>query len=216
MDGVLIDSELIWQRVRRDYASERGQVWTDADQRDMLGRSALDWSARMCERLHITHLTPAALAQEIIARVEQAFQRRLPLRPGAAEALAALAAQYPLGLASGSPRVLVDCALQVTGLEPYFQSVLSGDDVQRGKPHPEIYTRSLARLGVAPGQAAGIEDAPNGLRALRAAGLWAVAAPSPEFPLAPQDLALAHAHITHLGQLTVALVSALPGHTLPS
>ncbi len=209
MDGVLIDSEVIWRRVRADYAAERGQQWTEADQMDLLGRSTPDWSARMRLRLQITHLSAAELAQEIVQRVLLAFAQDLPQRPGAAAALQALAARYPVALASGSPRVLVECAMASTGFGPYFQSILCGDDVQHGKPHPEIYLRSLQRLGTTGEHAAGIEDAPSGLRALRAAGMWAIAAPCPEFPLDAAAQALAHAHISTLHDLTPALVDAL-------
>lgn len=209
MDGVLIDSEVIWRRVRAEYAAELGHIWTEADQMDLLGRSTPDWSARMRSRLQIGHLSAEELAEDVVARVRQAFRQDLPQRPGAAAALQALAAHYPLALASGSPRTLVECALHSTGFGPYFQSVLTGDDVQCGKPHPEIYLRSLQRLGVKAAQAVGIEDAPNGLRALRAAGMWAIAAPCPEFPLDAATEALAHAHITSLEDLTPALVEAL-------
>jgi HAD superfamily hydrolase (TIGR01509 family) len=209
MDGVLIDSEVIWRQVRKDYAAEIGQVWTETDQMDMLGRSTPDWSALMRERLRITHLSAADLAQEILGRVQDAFARDLPQRPGAAAALQALAQRYPMALASGSPRPLVESAMRITGFAPYFRSILCGDDVQHGKPHPEIYLRSLHKLGVEPEQAAGVEDAPNGLRALRAAGMWAVAAPCPEFPLDAASHALGHVHISTLEDLNVALLDAL-------
>lgn len=209
MDGVLVDSEVIWRQVRADYATEIGYRWTDADQMDMLGRSTPDWSALMRERLHIAHLSAQGLADEIVKRVLKAFQNDLPQRPGAAAALEALAQHYPLALASGSPRVLVDSAMQTTGFARYFQSILTGDDVRHGKPHPEIYLRSLKNLGVDAGHAAGIEDAPNGLKALRAAGMWAIAAPCPEFPLDAKSLALGHTVIATLEDLNVALVQAI-------
>lgn len=209
MDGVLIDSEVIWRRVRAEYAAELGHTWTEADQMDLLGRSTPDWSARMRLRLHIEHLSAAELAEDVVARVLQAFRQDLPQRTGAATALRTLAAHYPLALASGSPRSLVECALRSTGFDQYFQSVLTGDDVRQGKPHPEIYLRSLAALQSPARQTLGIEDAPNGLLALRAAGMRAIAAPCPEFPLDADSLALADHHIAAMTELTLALVQSL-------
>lgn len=209
MDGVLIDSEVIWRRVREVYAAEIGHTWTQDDQESLMGCSTPDWSARMRQRLGITHLSAAQLADEIKGRVLAAFQQDLPVRPGAAQALEALAARWPVALASGSPRELVECAMAVTGYARHFSGMLCGDDVVNGKPHPEIYLRTLERLGVPAAQAVGIEDSANGLRALRAAGMLAVAAPCPEFPLAPEVLALAQAHIVTLEALTPELVAGL-------
>lgn len=209
MDGVLIDSEVIWQRVRADYAAALGHVWTHEDQMAMLGCSTPVWSEQMRQRLGLLHLRAQDVADQVKQRVQAAFESALPTRPGAAEALEALAQHYPLALASGSPRNLVDCAMRLTGFGRYFQSIWTGDDVQHGKPHPEIYLRAVAALGVAPGEALGVEDAPNGLLALRAAGMRAVAAPCPEFPLDAPTLALANVTIDSLRSLTPTLVQSL-------
>lgn len=209
MDGVLIDSEVIWRRVRETYAAEIGHAWTEADQLALMGCSTQDWSARMRERLGVVHLSAEALAQEIIGRVQAAFRQELPVRPGAAHALQELGERWPLALASGSPRALVDCAMELTGFGRHFRSILCGDDVSHGKPHPEIYLRSLERLGVEARAAVGVEDSANGLRALRAAGMWAIAAPCPEFPLSPDARALAHAEVVDLHGVTPERVSGL-------
>lgn len=209
MDGVLIDSEVIWRRAREVYAAEIGRSWTQDDQEAMMGCSTPDWSARMCERLCITHLSAPQLADEIKGRVLAAFKRDLPVRPGATQALAALAARWPVALASGSPGELVECAMDITGFARHFGSMLCGDDVVSGKPHPEIYLRTLERMGVSADCAVGIEDSANGLRALRAAGMWAIAAPCPEFPLTDDALALAQAHVASLEALTPEFVAAL-------
>ena len=209
MDGVLIDSEVIWRRVRDAYAAEVGRGWSDDDQAAMMGLSTPDWSTRMRQRLGITHLSAAALADEIVRRVARAYADDVPVRPGAAAALEALAARWPLALASGSPRPLLDAAMAATGFARHFKSLLSGDEVVHGKPHPEIYLRTLDRLGVPASRAVGIEDSANGLRALRAAGMRAIATPCPEFPLPPEALALAQAHLDSLEALTPARVAGL-------
>lgn len=210
MDGVLIDSEVLWQRVREDFAAERGLPWRQQDQEALMGCSTEVWSVRMCERLALTDISPAELATDILGRVQRAFETHLPVRPGAAEVLAALGQRWPLALATGSPRELADCALRLTGFGKHFQATVCGDEVRHGKPHPEIYQRAVAALGVAPSRAAGIEDSANGLRALRAAGLWAIAAPGEAFPLLPAELALGHAVVQHLSAITPDFVAALP------
>lgn len=209
MDGVLIDSEVIWRRVREVYAAELGRPWHDEDQAAMMGCSTPDWSERMHQRLKITHLSPPQLAVEIIQRVLDAFDRDLPIRPGAAQALQALSERWPLALASGSPRPLMQRAMAITGFHRYFRSMICGDDVAQGKPHPEIYQRTLDALDVPAPLAVGIEDSGNGLRALRAAGMWAIATPCPEFPLAPEVLALAHVTLPSLEGLTPERVASL-------
>lgn len=209
MDGVLIDSEVVWQQVRTTYAQEFGRQWTQEDQVAMLGRSTPDWSAQMRQRLGLHHLSDQEVAEAIIGRMLEAFASHVPFRPGAQQALHALAARYPVGLASGSPRALVERVLKTGGIAHCFNSVLCGDDVAHGKPHPEIYLRSLEQLGCAPDVAVGIEDAPNGLRALRNAGMWAIAAPCPEFPLDAESLLLAHGHIQSMAELTPELVAAV-------
>ena len=84
--------------------------------------------------------------------------------------------------------------------------MIYGDEVPRGKPAPDIYLEALKQLGVAPSVSLGIEDSANGLRSLRAAGMFAVAAPSPDYPLPDDVLALAHAHITTLEDFNIELV----------
>jgi HAD superfamily hydrolase (TIGR01509 family) len=209
MDGVLIDSEVIWRRVRETYAAELGRPWTQDDQAAMMGCSTPAWSAGMHERLKISHISVEALAQEIKQRVRRAFEDDLPVRPGVLHALEALGKQYPLALASGSPRELVDCAMRITGFGPFFSSILSGDDVRHGKPHPEIYMRSLEHLGTSAAYTVGIEDSANGLRALQAAGMPAVAAPCPEFPLTPEELFGAQIQINSMQELTPMLIESI-------
>jgi HAD superfamily hydrolase (TIGR01509 family) len=209
MDGVLIDSEVIWRRVREVYASELGKPWTSDDQAAMMGCSTPQWSAGMRERLRISHLSAEALADEIKRRVRLAFEDELPVRPGVLQALKALGQKYPLALASGSPRELVDCAMEITGFTTYFSSILSGDDVTHGKPHPEIYLSTLMRLGTAAQRTVGIEDSYNGLKALHSAGMLSVAAPCPEFPLTVIELSNATVQIGSMKELTPHLIASL-------
>jgi HAD superfamily hydrolase (TIGR01509 family) len=211
MDGVLVDSEVYWLKARVDFAAALGKTWTDDDQRAAMGRSTVEWAAVMRERLALD-MTLETIMAEVIARVRAQYDARMPARPGALESVAALAAtrRFRLGLASGSPTAVIDHVLALTGLRGYFEVVVYGDDMRHGKPAPDIYLEAMRQLGVSdPARAVGIEDSGNGLRALRAAGMKSVAAPSPAFPLSPDLLALADRHITSLEAFTVALVDGL-------
>lgn len=223
MDGVLIDSEHIWQRVREDFAQSLGARWTTADQESTMGTNTAAWSRTMVERLQLRQrngMDEAAVAHEIVQRMLQEYRRALPLRAGAVAAVQMAARTHVVALATGSPMELAAHVLQASGLAPLMQAVVCGDDVVHGKPAPDIYLLALQRIGVAPQAAVGVEDSANGLRALRAAGLAAIAAPVPAYPLSPQAQALAHLHIDSMEQLTPALLqrahaNAQAAHPVP-
>ncbi len=208
MDGVLVDSEVYWDQARVDFAVERGLRWTDAMQRQAMGRSTVGWAGVMRDELALD-MTLEAIIAEMKARVIAKYEERMPTRPGALESVAAMQGHYRIGLASGSPTEIIKAVLRITGLDQRFEVMIYGDEVPRGKPAPDIYWEALKQMGVAAENALGIEDSANGLRALKAAGLLAVAAPSPDFPLPEDVLALADAHITTLEDFTPALVSRL-------
>ena len=209
MDGILIDSEVIWGRVREQFANERGIEWTETDQLSLMGLIASQWSVRMHEMLGLKDITARELELEIRHRVEIEFESELPVRKGARQAVEGLAAHWPIALASGSPRDLVELAMERTGMRSAFQFMLTGDDVACGKPDPEIYLRALSRLGVAGKEAVGIEDSANGIRALRSADMWIVSAPCPEFPLSVDILALADVEVKSMEQIDARLIYGL-------
>jgi len=209
MDGVLIDSEDLWRQVREEFAAGIGEVWSAADQISTMGCNTAEWSRIMVQRLHLRTrlgMDEAGVAREIIARMQARYRAHLPQREGAVEAVHRAAARYPVALASGSPAALGEVVLGVTGLDKVFVTAMYGDEVEHGKPAPDIYLRVLERIGVRPGSAVGIEDSGNGIRSLRAAGLGIIAAPSPLYPLAPEMLALADVHIGELTEFSVELV----------
>ena len=208
MDGVLVDSEIYWDQARVDFAAERGLRWTDAMQRQAMGRSTVGWAGVMRDELALDMSLDAIIA-EMKARVIAQYEQRMPTRPGALESVAAMQAHYRIGLASGSPTEIIKAVLRITGLDRQFEVMIYGDEVGKGKPAPDIYLEALRQLGVSPARAAGIEDSANGLRSLKAAGMLAIAAPSPDFPLPPDVLALADAHITTLVDFTPQLVAGL-------
>lgn len=208
MDGVLVDSEVYWDKSRVEFARDRGKVWTDEFQRLAMGRSTVGWARVMQDKLALDESIDAIIA-EMKARVIAQYEARIPARPGALESVARMKEHYRVGLASGSPTEIIKAVLRITGLDQLFEVMIYGDEIPRGKPAPDIYLEALKQLGVAPAVSLGIEDSANGLRSLKAAGMFAVAAPSPDYPLPADALALADAHISTLEDFTVDLVRGI-------
>lgn len=206
MDGVLIESEPVWELVRADIARELGHSWLNEDQYAVMGVSTARWTEYMFQRLQPHAMSAQALQQRVIERMEAQYREFLPLRRGAVEAVRRLAARYPLALATGSPMRLARYVLQAAGIEDCFGPVLTSDDLPRGKPAPDIYLAAADQLGVPPSACVGIEDSGNGLRALLAAGMPAVAAPMRRYPLALLLLAQCHAKLVELDELTPELI----------
>jgi len=208
MDGVLVDTEVIWRQVREEYAASIGKVWSEADQESTMGCSTATWSRIMVERLQLD-LTHEQIAREIKGRLIRKYDAHLPVRPGAIEAVKLAATRYKVALASGSPNELIEWIMQRTGLDKVFLATMYGDDVTHGKPHPEIYLKVLEKIGVAPADAIGIEDSNNGIKSLKAAGMSIIAAPGEEFPLMAETLAMADAVIHSMQDFTLDLVTRI-------
>ncbi len=208
MDGVLVDSEPYWAQARRDFANAHGLTWTDADQRQAMGQSSTGWATLMRDRLQLTDPIEHII-QQMQTRVRAMYEQRIPLRPGAKAAVELAAAHYRVGLASGSPTSIIQRVIRQTELEPLFETVVYGDTVERGKPAPDIYLEALRRLNMRPATAVGIEDTAHGIHALKAAGMFAIAAPSPAFPLSDDILALADVHIASMQHITLAVFNQL-------
>src|SRR3989442_13389089 len=134
-----------------------------------------------------------------------AYRKRLPLIPGAVEAVRRLAARFPLAVASSSNRPLIDAVLEVAGLTEYFQATVASEEVERGKPAPDVYLEAARRLGVPPERCAAVEDSHNGIRSAKAAGMRCIAIPNPHFP--PGDaLDEADVVVSDLASLTPAMI----------
>lgn len=205
MDGVLVDSEVYWDKSRVEFARDRDKTWTDAYQRLAMGRSTVGWATVMQEKLQLDESIDDIIA-EMKGRVIAHYERRMPTRPGAIESVHRMKQHFRVGLASGSPTEIIKAVLRITGLDQVFEVMIYGDDIPRGKPAPDIYLEAMAQLGVLAHVTVGIEDSANGLRSLKAAGMAAVAAPSPDFPLPPEILALADAHIETLEAFDLSLI----------
>ncbi len=209
MDGILIDSEVLWREAREDFARDHGMVWSADDQESVMGCNTALWSRIMVERLQLRErlgMDEAAIAREIKARLLAKYEAKLPEREGAIAAVRLAASRYKVALASGSPKEIARHVMRVTGLDQVFLAATYGDDVAHGKPAPDIYLDVLAKIGVDPAHAVGVEDSGNGIRSLHAAGMGIIAAPGPEFPLAEDVLALADVRIDEMTGFSLDLV----------
>jgi HAD superfamily hydrolase (TIGR01509 family) len=205
LDGVLVDSEPLWEEVRRGFALAHGGRWDAETPRLMMGMSSGEWAHFMRSRLGIALPEPDIVAG-VVAGMAARYREGVPLLPGAVDAVRRLAARWTLGLASSANRPLIDLVLGAARLDALFASTLSSEEVARGKPAPDVYLEVSRRLGVAPSQCAAIEDSTNGLLAAEAAGMRVIAVPRPGNPPERQALAGAAAVIPDLGSLSVELV----------
>jgi HAD superfamily hydrolase (TIGR01509 family) len=201
LDGILIQTEELWDEVRERLARERGGRYDAQAQRDMMGMSSPEWSRYMHERVGLPE-PPEEIAAEVVGLMEARYRERLPLIPGAVEAVERLAARWPLGLASSSNRPLIDLVLELSGLDRFFRATVSSEEVDRGKPAPDVYLEACRRLGVYPTRAAAVEDSHAGIAAAKAAGMRVIAIPNPSFPPGDEALAEADAVLGSLAELT--------------
>jgi HAD superfamily hydrolase (TIGR01509 family) len=208
MDGVLVDSEPVWERVRRAFTAAHGGRWADDAQDRMMGMSTAEWSGYMSEDFGIP-IPPATIAEQVIAAMKDEYRTRLPLLPGAVEAVFALAGRWPLAVASSAPKSLIEAVLDASGMRPAFRAAVSSEEVPRGKPAPDVYLEATARLGLPAASCAAIEDSTNGLRSAHAAGCAVIAVPRPEYPPAADALGLARLTLDSLTKLTPEAIAAL-------
>ena len=175
----------------------------------MMGMSSLEWSRYLHEVAGVPD-GPEAISAEIVRRMLGAYRERLPLMPGAVEAVRRTAVRFPLALASSSNRELIDTVLDVAGLAPSFRATVSSEEVAHGKPAPDVYLAAARQLGVAPERCAAVEDSHSGIRAAKAAGMRVVALPNSSYPPDAGALALADAVIDSLDELTPELLAGTP------
>ena len=207
LDGLLLDTEQVWDEAREELTRERGGRWHDRAQRDMMGMSSPEWSRYMHDELGLAE-PPEEISAEVVRRLEARYRRRLPLIPGAREAVERLGGRWPLGLASSSNRELIDLALELGCMRGFFRASVSSEEVARGKPAPDVYVEAARRLGVPPHSCAAIEDSQNGIRSAKAAAMRVVAIPNVHFPPAAEALALADVVLRSLDELTPEAIEA--------
>jgi HAD superfamily hydrolase (TIGR01509 family) len=207
LDGVLVDSEQLWDDVREDLARERGGRWHDRAQADMMGMSSPEWSRYMHEVIRLSE-PPEEINAEVVRRLLARYHESLPLIDGAVEAVERLAGRWPLGVASSSNREVIDTVLAAAGITGKFAATVSSEEVARGKPAPDVYLEAARRLGVDAGTCAAVEDSRNGIRSAHAAGMRIIAIPNAHYPPSDDALVLADVVLASLDELTVERVSA--------
>lgn len=209
LDGVIVDTEEVWDRARRAYAAAHGGTWTEEATRAMQGMSSTEWSRYLSDQLGVEG-DPRQISRDVAREVAAHVERELPLLPGAVDAVGALAQHFRLALASSANREVIDAVLRGTRLAGAFAATVSSEEVARGKPAPDVYLEAALRAGIDPADAAAVEDSSNGLRAAHAAGMRVIATPNRAFPPAADALALADVVVGGIADVTPELVAGLP------
>jgi HAD superfamily hydrolase (TIGR01509 family) len=201
LDGVLVDSEIWWDDVRKAWAAQQGRGWTDDDRRAVMGANSRQWSQTMRERLQLAlprEAIEAAIVEGVVARYRDEGPPRIE---GAVEAVERMSALVPLAVASSAHRTVIDAALNGLGLASRFEVVVSSDEVDRGKPAPDVYLEAARRLGIPPARLLVVEDSLNGVRAAKDAGMRVVLVPNASIPPAPGTEEIADVVVPSLATL---------------
>jgi HAD superfamily hydrolase (TIGR01509 family) len=190
MDGVIVDSEPLWIRARKELVRRAHGRWIPEADTAMMGIGSDRWSAYMRDHLKLD-LTAEQIRAEVIQGMIRLYGESVPLIPGARKAIETIGERWRLGLASGSDRVLLDTVLELGRLGDYFEVTVSAEDVAEGKPSPLIYEEACRRLGATPAACVAIEDSGSGIASALAAGMKVIAVPRPDFE--PSDEILSRA-----------------------
>jgi HAD superfamily hydrolase (TIGR01509 family) len=202
LDGVLLQSEEVWDTVRERYVVDHGGRY-DADvQRAMMGMSSPEWSRYLHEEAGVRD-DPEQINRDVVELMLEAYRAHLPLLPGAQDAVRRAAAAFPLALASSSNREIFEEVLELAGLADCFKATVSSEEVRRGKPAPDVYLEAARRLGVAPERCTAVEDSHSGIRSAKSAGMRLVAIPNASYPPDEETLALADVVVESLDDVTV-------------
>ena len=201
LDGVIVDSEHVWDAAREVLARERGGHWHENAQTDMMGMSSTEWSRYMHDVIGLKD-PPEEISAAVVSRLEATYREELPLIDGAPEAIARLAERWPLAVASSSNRPIINLVLELSGLDRFFRVTVSSEEVQHGKPSPDVYLEAALRLGVDPEHAVAVEDSHNGILAAKAGGMRVVAIPNRRYQPGEGALAEADVVLEDISELT--------------
>lgn len=207
LDGTLIDTEATWDEVRRGLAEEAGLPWPAGATQAMMGMSTPEWAHYLVETVGLP-LTDEQAADATIEAMAAHHERGVELLPGALEVVHRLAAEYPMAVASSSPRVLIDAALRAMNITHLFQATVSTEEVERGKPEPDGYLKAAELLGADPGRCVAIEDSTNGILSALNAGMKVIVIP-PHFHPPSQEVLDETTVLETLDELTLDLLTGL-------
>ncbi|MFL5782741.1 MAG: HAD family hydrolase [Thermoleophilaceae bacterium] len=205
LDGVLVQSEEVWDGARRELAAEAGVPWPAGATDAMMGMSSPEWSRYVHEEVGVP-ASPEEINADVLRRVQAEYRRAVPWIPGAREAVRRVGARWPLGLATSSNREIVDLVVEEGGFRDLLGVTVSSEEVGAGKPAPDVYLEAARRLGVDPARAAAVEDSTNGLRSAAAAGMRVIAVPNPAHPPKQRGLDAAQVVLESIDQLDEAAV----------
>jgi HAD superfamily hydrolase (TIGR01509 family) len=206
LDGVIVDSEIWWDEVRASFAAEHGRAWTTEDREAVMGANSRAWAATMRDRLHLDMPEPEIEGAIVDAMVTRYQTEGAPLIDGAVEAVRRIAARWPVAVASSAHPEVIAAALAATGLEDVFAVVVSSDEVEHGKPAPDVYLEAARRLAAEPTACLVVEDSLNGVRAGKAAGMIVALVPNASVPPPPDTAELADLVVGRLADLDPATV----------
>lgn len=210
MDGVLVESEHLWERMWTRYAARHGHEWSAEDTATVQGMSSPEWSAylgRVCGDREPASETERAVVDDMIGALDAG---EINLLDGAREMVTDASSIAPIALASSAPRRLIDAVLDRNGLTERFSATVSSAEVAKGKPSPDVYAEAARRLGVAGAQCAAVEDSSNGIRAAHAAEMTVVAYPNAVYPPKPDAIEAATVVADSLHEVRRTLLSLLP------
>jgi HAD superfamily hydrolase (TIGR01509 family) len=205
LDGVIVQSEELWDAARRELAAEHGIDWPEGATDAMMGMSSKEWSRYVHDEVGVPD-PPEEINRKVLAWVEKRYREELPWIPGAREAVKRIGAEFPLGLATSSNREIIDIVVEVGGFEDLLKVTVSSEEVERGKPAPDVYLEATRRMGVDPERTAAVEDSTNGLLAAKAAGMRVIAIPNDAHPPAEDGLAAADVVLDSIEDLKPGVV----------
>jgi HAD superfamily hydrolase (TIGR01509 family) len=205
LDGVIVQSEELWDAARRELAAEHGIDWPEGATDAMMGMSSKEWSRYVHDEVGVPD-PPEEINRKVLAWVEKRYREKLPWIPGAREAVKRIGAEFPLGLATSSNREIIDIVVEVGGFEDLLKVTVSSEEVERGKPAPDVYLETTRRMGVDPQRTAAVEDSTNGLLAAKAAGMRVIAIPNDAHPPAEEGLAAADVVLSSIEDLNTGVV----------
>lgn len=208
MDGLLVDSEPVWDKARKAMADIAGKPWGALDHDAVMGVSTDEWADYMIEHLELT-MSSQEVVDEVIGRMTEMYREGVPYFPGAIELVELAAARYRTGLASGSHPALIEIVTTDEPMAGRFEVIVAADEVGAGKPAPDVYLEAARRLGVDPADCVCLEDSGNGILSGVAAGMKVIAVPDPRFPPAAEKLERAHLVVGSLGEITAGHLAAL-------